>query len=104
MLCVYLRKRHVLNPRETETHLSFLIPYSSVEVFALKTDKVIPRVDDPTFSSNGPGCVNVITSHHPHCDACTLTLADGLWHLRCKGKLVLHKIQHNRKYLQLNMD
>lgn len=70
-----------LNPLETPTHLSFLVPDSSVEVFALYTDKVIPRVDDATFSSNGPGCVNVITSHHPHRDACTLTLTDGLRHL-----------------------
>lgn len=43
-------------------------------------------MDDATFSSNGPGCVDVITSHHPNCDARTLTLADGFRHLGETGK------------------
>lgn len=70
--------------KNNSTHLSLLVPDSSVEVFALYTDKVITRVYDPTFGSNGSGCVNVITSHHSYCDACALTLADGLGHLEGK--------------------
>lgn len=74
--------------RRTPTHLSLLVPDSSVEFFAVYADKVISRVDDATFSSNGPGCVNVITSHHSHRDARTLTLTNGIRHLRGTGTFV----------------
>lgn len=39
-------------------------------------------MDDATFSSDGPGGVNVISSHHPHSDARTLALSDGVRYLR----------------------
>lgn len=66
---------------EALTHFSFLVPDSSVEVFALETDEVVAGVDDATLGGDGPGCVDVIARHHPHGDARTLTLADGLGHL-----------------------
>lgn len=65
--------------------LSFLVPDSSVEVFALDAQEVVSRVDDATFSGDGSGCVNVVTRHHPHRDAGALTLTDGLGHLGGRG-------------------
>lgn len=38
-------------------------------------------MDDATLGGDGPGRVDVIAGHHPHGDARTLTLADGLGHL-----------------------
>lgn len=64
------------------SYLSFLVPDSSVEVFPLQTDEVVSRVDDATFSGDGSGCIDVVTSHHPYRDTRTLTLPNGVRHLR----------------------
>lgn len=63
------------------TYLSFLISDSSVEFFPLETDEVVSRMYDATLGSNSPGCIDVVTSHHPDRDAGALTLTDGLGYL-----------------------
>lgn len=63
-------------------YLSFLITDPPVELFAIDTEEVLSRMDDTTLDGYGPGCVYVVSCHHAHCDACTLTLLDGVGHLK----------------------
>ncbi len=66
-------------------HLSFLVAYPSVELFALQADEIVSGLQDATFGSDGSSCVDVVPSHHPHCDASTLALPDGFWDLKESG-------------------
>lgn len=38
-------------------------------------------MDDATLDGDGPGCVDVVSCYHAHCDASTLALLDGIRHL-----------------------
>lgn len=68
------------------SHLSFLIPDSSIEVLALQTQEVITRLDDATFCSDGTCCVDIVTSDHAHSDTCSLAFPDGLRDLQWEKK------------------
>lgn len=39
-------------------------------------------MDDATLDGDGPGRVDVVSCHHAHCDASTLTLLDGVRNLK----------------------
>lgn len=63
-------------------YLSLFITNPPVKFFAVDAQEVLSRVDDATFDGNGSGSVDVVTSHHSHCDASTLTFTNSIWHLR----------------------
>lgn len=62
-------------------NLSELVADPSVELFALKTQEVVSRLQDATFDSNSTGSVDVVSSHHADSDPSPLALSDGLWYL-----------------------
>lgn len=39
-------------------------------------------MDDTALDGYGPGCVNVVSRHHAHCDAGALALHDSIGHLK----------------------
>lgn len=81
-------------------YLSFLISDPPVELFAVDAEKVLSGMDDTTLDGYGPGCVYVVSSHHAHCNACTLALLDGIGNLHqdrlthAQNDLVLQRYQH----------
>lgn len=60
------------------THLSFLVPDSSVEVLALQAQEVVAGLDDAALGGDGARRVDVVARHHAHRDARPLALPDGL--------------------------
>lgn len=48
-------------------------------------------MDDPTLDGDGSCCVDVVSCHHAHCDASTLTLLDGIRNLRSVSTSTLFK-------------
>lgn len=63
-------------------YLSFLVADPPVELFAVDAEEVFSGVDDATLDGDGPGRVDVVSCHHAHCDASTLTLLDGVRNLK----------------------
>lgn len=63
------------------SHFSFFVAYPPVELFALQADEVVAGLQDAALGGDGPGRVDVVACHHPHRDACTLALPDGIWDL-----------------------
>jgi len=70
------------NHHHNSTHLSFLIPDSAVEFFAVDAQEVIARLDDATLDGDGARRVDVVAGNHAHGDPRTLALLDGIWDLR----------------------
>lgn len=62
-------------------HLSLFVADPAVELFAVQADEVISRLEDATFSGDGSSRVDVVPSHHSHCDSSALALPDGIWDL-----------------------
>lgn len=89
------------NLTETQTCLPLLVPDSPVKLFPLQTDEIISRVYDAALGSDGPRCINVVTSYHPHCDARALTLPDGFRHLEKVKGIYLHR---NKMPIMLQID
>lgn len=71
-------------------YLSFLIADPPVELFAVDAEEVFSRVDDATLDGDGPCCVDVVSCHHAHCDASTLTLLDSIRDLRRVSTSILY--------------
>lgn len=46
-------------------------------------------MDDATLDGDGPRCVDIVSCHHAHCDASTLTLLDGIRDLRSVSTSIL---------------
>lgn len=46
-------------------------------------------MDDATLDGDGPRCVDVVSCHHAHRDASTLTLLDGIRDLRSVSTSIL---------------
>lgn len=63
-------------------YLAFLIADPPVELLPLQAQEVLPRLDDAALGCNGPGCVDVVPSHHADCDASTLAFADSFRDLK----------------------
>jgi len=61
-------------PASSSSHLSSLIAYPEVELLALQTQEVLPRLQDATLGCYGASGVDVVAGDHAHSDACTLTL------------------------------
>lgn len=59
-------------------YLAFLIADPPVELLPLQAQEVLPRLDDAALGRDGPGRVDVVSSHHADRDASTLAFADGL--------------------------
>lgn len=72
-------------------YLSFLIADPPVEFFAVDAEEVFPGVDDATLDGDGPCCVDVVSGHHAHGDASTLTLLDGIRDLSNSSTSNLYK-------------
>lgn len=70
-------------------YLSFLVADPPVKLFAVDAEKVFPGVDDATLDGDGPCCVDVVSRHHAHSDASTLTLLDGVRDLEGFGICIL---------------
>lgn len=62
-------------------HLSFFIADPAVKLFALQADEVIARQEDATFCGDGASRVDVVPSHHSHCNSSTLAFSNGIWDL-----------------------
>lgn len=63
-------------------YLAFLITDPPVELFAINAEEVLSGADDPALDGYGSGRVYVVACHHAHSDACTLTLLNGIGHLK----------------------
>lgn len=59
------------------SYLAFLIADAPVEFFSLQAQEVLPWLDDATLGCDGPGRVDVVSSHHADCNASTLAFADS---------------------------
>ena len=55
-----------------------------VELAAFHDEEIIVRFDDSTLCGYRSGCHDVVTCHHPHSDARSLTLGNRLWNLHTK--------------------
>lgn len=58
-------------------YLTFLVADPSVELLPFQAQEVLPGLDDATFGCDGPGRVDVVSSHHADCDASTLAFSDS---------------------------
>ena len=57
------------------------LPYPLVELLAVEYGEVFPDLEDAAFESDGACRVDVVTGHHANCNARSLALAYGVWHL-----------------------
>lgn len=69
------------------SHLSLLVADEPVEFLPLQAQEILPRQQDTTLGGNGAGGVDVVPSHHPDGDPCTLALQDGVRHLGDKDRV-----------------
>lgn len=69
--------------------LSILVADPLVELHAFHTDVVLSRLQDATFGGDGPGSIDVVSSHHADSDAGPLALFDGVRYLTRTTLLLL---------------
>lgn len=62
-------------------YLSQLVANTSVELLPLHAQEVVSGLQDTAFGCDGPGSVDVVSSHHSDSDAGSLALSDGVWYL-----------------------
>lgn len=86
---IFLQKAH-FNPlvvkqgcvwSVTKSNLAELVANAPVELPSLYTQEVVPRMNDATFSGDGPGSIYVVPCHHTDGDSSPLALPDGFWYL-----------------------
>lgn len=63
-------------------HLSLVVPDLLVELLPLQTQEVFTGRNDAALGRDGASSVNVVSSNHTDCDACTLALGDSLGYLQ----------------------
>lgn len=73
-------------------HLSFLVAYPSVELFALQAEEVISGLEDAALGGDGSSRIDVIPGHHSHRDASTLAFPDSVWDLEGRGNIIKEEV------------
>lgn len=56
-----------------------------VELFAFQNKRVVARLDDAAFGSNGSRCVDIVPGDHPDRNSGLLTFPNRLWHFWTHG-------------------
>lgn len=62
-------------------YLSQLIADTSVELLSLHAQEVVSGLQDTALGCDGPGSVDVVSSHHSDSDPGSLALSYGVWYL-----------------------
>lgn len=70
--------------------LSQLIADTSVELLPLHAQEVVSGLQDTALGCNGPGSVDVVSSHHSDSDPSSLALTYGVWYLKERVKTIIY--------------
>lgn len=69
------------NKKRVCVYLSQLIADTSVELLPLHAQEVVSGLQDTALGCDGPGGVDVVSSHHSDSDPGSLALSYGVWYL-----------------------
>lgn len=67
--------------KKSNTYNSISIANLSIKFFSFDNKKIIVRLKNSTFKSNGSSSISIISGNHTNTNTWTLTLFDSSWYL-----------------------
>lgn len=92
-----------LKTKSKGAYFSQLIADTSVELLPLHAQEVVSGLQDTALGCDGPGGVDVVSSHHSNSDPGSLALSDGVWYLTKERVKTVHYVR-TMKAVELSSD